>query len=73
MGEVELGRLASLGFEIRPVRCIDQRDRGTGSRSLIYSSSVAPEDGFALSGARPDRRTAPSEGQPEATWLVLCV
>src|SRR5712692_5650272 len=72
-GEVELGRLASLGFEIRPVRCIDQRDRGTGSRSLIYSSPVAPEDGFALSGARPDRRTAPSEGQRFSSPLADCL
>src|SRR5260370_41066584 len=58
-GEVERGRLASVGFEISPALRIDQRRGRTGSPSLIYSSTVAPEDGFALSDAGAGQADGP--------------
>src|SRR3989442_7186964 len=59
--EVEQRRSASARFEIRPTLGIDRRVRWPGSRSLIYTSTVAHEDGFALprlrgSGAGGGRR-----------------
>src|SRR5207253_2768333 len=59
--EVEQRRSASARFEIRPTLGIDRRLRWPGSRSLIYTSTVAHEDGFALpplrlSGAGGGRR-----------------
>jgi hypothetical protein len=38
-GEVEHGRLASVGFAISPVSCSDKRAGKPGSRSFIYSST----------------------------------
>jgi hypothetical protein len=70
------GRRGTRSFGIGRVRdssCSLQRSASGKTRVAIIHlfEHAAPEDCCALSGAGPDRRTAPSEGQP-ATILAMC-